>query len=62
MWVRPNAKLVRQFLTHPAYAGLYAYGMTESWPDLGKGKTGYAVRRPVPRERWIVVRNHHPLT
>ena len=59
-WVRANARGVRQFLVNPAYAGDYVYGKSEGRPDLGMQKNGYPLRRAVPEERWIRVRDHHP--
>ena len=60
VWKPPQSGTVREILLNPAYAGMYVYGASESRPELGRQANGYAKRRPAPREKWIVVPNHHP--
>jgi DNA invertase Pin-like site-specific DNA recombinase len=57
---RLDAQAVRFILQHPAYAGDYVYGRSESRPDLGQRPNGHSRRAPAPPDQAIVIRDHHP--
>ncbi len=57
---KPNLNRVRLILVHPAYAGTYVYGRTQSPPGAPVLANGQSKREKVPEERWIKVFNHHP--
>lgn len=59
-WKRPTVAMVRRMLLLPAYAGIYMYGLTEHRPEFGLYPSGTPRRKPVPKEKWIVIPNHHP--
>lgn len=56
----PAIDRVRKILLHPAYAGIYVYGRTQSQPGGQVLGNGQARRIKVPEERWIRTFNHHP--
>lgn len=53
-WKRPVYASVYRILTHPAYGGAYAYGMTEQVARLDQGATTKRVRRR-PRDQWLAL-------
>ena len=59
-WKRPTIDMVRRMLLLPAYAGFYAYGLTEHRPEFGLCPSGSPRRKRVPKEKWILIPNHHP--
>src|SRR5262245_31577796 len=59
-FVRPSLNNVRQILIHPAYAGTYIYGKTESQRGAPILATGQSPRVKVPEHRWVKIFNNHP--
>jgi DNA invertase Pin-like site-specific DNA recombinase len=59
-WKKATIDMVRRILLLPAYAGFYVYGLTEHRPEFGLYKSGMPRRKRVPRDRWVVIPNHHP--
>jgi hypothetical protein len=57
---KPSIHRVRLILVHPAYAGTYVYGRTQSQPGGPVLANGESKRMKVPEERWIKIFNHHP--
>lgn len=60
-WVEPTYTAIHKVLTHPAYAGAYAYGRSrhERFVDAS-GQIRKRVRR-LPRAQWaVLIRDHHP--
>jgi len=57
---KPTIDRVRKILLHPAYAGIYVYGRTQSQPGGQVLANGQAKRIKVPEESWIKTFNHHP--
>jgi DNA invertase Pin-like site-specific DNA recombinase len=57
---RPTCGRVTRILTHPAYAGTYVYGITQSQPGGPVLASGQSKRIKVPEERWLRTVNHHP--
>jgi hypothetical protein len=53
-WKSPSYGMLYSMLTHPAYAGAYAYGKSEQVTHYDEGKPRKAVRRK-SRERWLVL-------
>jgi DNA invertase Pin-like site-specific DNA recombinase len=51
-WKRPRYAMVYRILTHPAYGGAYAYGMTETISRYDKDRSRKTTRRK-PREQWL---------
>jgi DNA invertase Pin-like site-specific DNA recombinase len=51
-WKRPRYAMVYRILTHPAYGGAYAYGMTETISRYEKDRSRKTTRRK-PREQWL---------
>jgi hypothetical protein len=51
---RPPTACSTPILTHPAYAGAYAYGKSEQVTHYEEGQPRQAVRRK-PRDRWLVL-------
>jgi DNA invertase Pin-like site-specific DNA recombinase len=51
-WRRPNYAAIYRVLTHPIYAGAYAYGMTQTETVWVQGKPR-KTRRFRPREQWL---------
>src|SRR5262249_14948866 len=56
---KPTDTRVRFILTHPAYAGTYAFARTQLRPGMAS-EPGRTKRRRVPEEHWITIPNHHP--
>jgi Recombinase len=59
-FIKPTLDRVRKILVHPAYAGTYVYGRTESQPGGPVLARGELQRIKIPEERWIKIFNHHP--
>ncbi|WP_295445497.1 recombinase family protein [uncultured Thiodictyon sp.] len=60
-WVEPTYTAIHNILTHPAYAGAYAYGRSrhERYVDA-TGQIRKRVRR-LPRAQWaVLIHDHHP--
>lgn len=53
-WRRPVYATVYRILTHPAYGGAYAYGMTEQTTRFDEGATSKRSRRK-PRDQWLAL-------
>ena len=60
-WVEPTYHAVHTTLTHPAYAGAYAYGRTRDEHCLGQDGALRKRRRKLPRDQWeVLIPDHHP--
>jgi DNA invertase Pin-like site-specific DNA recombinase len=57
---KPTIDRVRKILLHPAYAGIYVYGRTQSQPGAPVLPNGQSKRMKVPEELWVKNLNHHP--
>ncbi|MBS1202826.1 MAG: recombinase family protein [Chromatiaceae bacterium] len=60
-WVEPTYTAIHNILSHPAYAGAYAYGRSrhERYVDAS-GQIRKRVRR-LPRAQWaVLIQDHHP--
>jgi DNA invertase Pin-like site-specific DNA recombinase len=53
-WKRPVYASVYRILTHPAYGGAYAYGMTECVAQFDQGAPTKRARRK-PRDLWLAL-------
>jgi DNA invertase Pin-like site-specific DNA recombinase len=53
-WRRPNYAALYRILTHPIYAGAYAYGMTQTATAWDQGRPR-KVTRFKPREEWLAL-------
>ena len=53
-WKSPSYGMLYCMLTHPAYAGAYAYGKSEQVTHYDDGQPRQAVRRK-PRDQWLVL-------
>jgi DNA invertase Pin-like site-specific DNA recombinase len=53
-WKSPSYGMLYNILTHPAYAGAYAYGKSEQVTHYDEGQARQAIRRK-PRDRWLVL-------
>jgi DNA invertase Pin-like site-specific DNA recombinase len=54
IWKRPRYSSLYRILTHPVYAGAYAYGRTEHARRYEGGQLRRAVRRR-PRDQWLAL-------
>jgi DNA invertase Pin-like site-specific DNA recombinase len=60
-WVEPTYHAVHTTLTHPAYAGAYAYGRTRKERYLDPGGALRQRSRRLPRDQWeVLIPDHHP--
>lgn len=60
-WMKPAYHRLRTILTHPAYAGAYTYGRTETRTRLIDGRPSKVIGQQKPREDWLVlIQDHHP--
>jgi hypothetical protein len=58
-WRRPNYAALHRMLTHPIYAGAYAYGMTQTAMKWDQGRPRKTTRLK-PREQWLaLIPNRH---
>ncbi len=57
---KPALWSVKQILIHPAYAGTYVFGKTQSQPGGPVLASGQSKRFKVPEERWVKTFHHHP--
>ncbi len=60
LFLPPTLNSVRRILVNPAYAGIYAFGKTESQRGAPILATGQSPRVKVPEHHWIKWPNHHP--
>lgn len=60
-WVTPTYTKIRQILTNPIYAGVYAYGKTQNERYVDEsGRVRKRIRKR-PRGQWpVFIRDHHP--
>jgi hypothetical protein len=59
--VEPTYHAVHTTLTHPAYAGAYAYGRTRKERYLDPGGALRQRSRRLPRDQWeVLIPDHHP--
>jgi DNA invertase Pin-like site-specific DNA recombinase len=60
-WVEPTYTAIHNILTHPAYAGAYAYGHSRHERSVdASGQIRKRVRR-LPRAPWaVLIQDHHP--
>jgi hypothetical protein len=59
-WKTASIDMVHRILVLPAYAGFYVYGATEHRPEFGLYPSGMPRRKRVPKDRWVIIPNHHP--
>ena len=61
-WVEPTYHAVHTTLTHPAYAGAYAYGRTRQERYLDAGRRAAPARAAsCRRDQWeVLIPDHHP--
>ena len=59
-WVEPTYHAVHTTLTHPGYAGAYAYGRTRQHRYLGKDGHMRGRQRRLPQQQWeVLITGHH---
>ena len=59
-WVEPTYHAVHTTLTHPAYAGAYAYGRTRQDHYVADDGRLRVRRRKLPRDQWeVLITDHH---
>jgi DNA invertase Pin-like site-specific DNA recombinase len=59
-WVAATYTAVRDMLTNPIYAGVYAFGRRQSQRRVGEDGRARMSMVPVPRERWqTLIADHH---
>lgn len=60
-WERPTYDRVLSIVSHPAYAGAYAFGRTGGQTRLVEGAVRKTSGHARPREQWLaLIRDHHP--
>src|SRR5207247_3941521 len=63
IWTEPSYRMILQTLSHPIYAGVYAFGRTKQTFEVDplnpvKVRTR---RQRVPRDEWrVLIQDHHP--
>jgi DNA invertase Pin-like site-specific DNA recombinase len=61
VWKSPVYRCLWTILTHPLYAGAYAYGRREVRIQIVEGRARKSQRRRKPRSEWaVLIRDHHP--
>src|ERR1019366_9209448 len=61
VWKPPVYRCLWTILTHPLYAGAYAYGRREVRIQIVEGRARKGLRRRKPRSQWtVLIRDHHP--
>jgi DNA invertase Pin-like site-specific DNA recombinase len=61
IWKPPVYRCLWTILTHPLYAGAYAYGRREVRIQIVEGRARKSQRRRKPRSGWaVLIRDHHP--
>jgi DNA invertase Pin-like site-specific DNA recombinase len=61
VWKPPVYRCLWTILTHPLYAGAYAYGRREVRIQIVEGRARKSQRRRKPRSAWaVLIRDHHP--
>jgi len=58
-WRRPRYATIYKMLTHPAYAGAYAYGRTEHTVQYDQGQPCRRSRRKPRQQWWALIRDTH---
>jgi Recombinase len=58
-WRRPRYTTIYTMLTHPAYAGAYAYGRTEHSIQYEQGQPRRRSRRKPSQQWWALIRDTH---
>lgn len=60
-WIEATRDAVQAVLTHPAYAGAYAYGRQRTVRQLAADGTVRKRAIELPREEWsVLIQDHHP--
>jgi excisionase family DNA binding protein len=60
-WVTPYYRGIYTMLTNPIYAGVYAYGRSESVVDMDADARMTTRRRAKPMAQWdVLLHDHHP--
>ena len=60
-WAHANYPAVHGILTHPGYAGAFAYGRSKLEKQLNAGGTVITRQRRLPRDQWaVMIPGHHP--
>ena len=61
VWKLPVYVNIRQILTNPVYAGIYAFGKTETRIKIVDGHARKSSGHHKPRQEWkVLIRDHHP--
>jgi DNA invertase Pin-like site-specific DNA recombinase len=59
-WVEPTYRAVHNVLTHPAYAGAYAFGRTRQQRSVDLDGTIRVRRHKLPQAEWeVLITDHH---
>ncbi|MHB1555543.1 MAG: recombinase family protein [Acidimicrobiales bacterium] len=60
VWVDPTYTAVHKILTHPAYAGAYAFGKSQFQRYLDQDGNLRTRKRALPQEQWqVLIADHH---
>lgn len=60
VWVEPTYTAVHKILTHPAYAGAYAFGKTRTQRYVDPAGTVRSRLRRLPQDQWqVFIKDHH---
>jgi DNA invertase Pin-like site-specific DNA recombinase len=60
-WAQANYPAVHDILTHPGYAGAFAYGRSKLEKHLDADGTVITRQRRLPRDQWaVMIPGHHP--
>ncbi len=60
VWEIPKLAILHKLVSHPIYAGIYAYGRTETFVDFINGKLTKRTKRISCPEQWkVCIRDHH---
>ncbi|HTY29231.1 MAG TPA: recombinase family protein, partial [Mycobacterium sp.] len=59
-WVEPTYRAVHNVLTHPAYAGAYAFGRTRQQRSVDPDGTIRVRQHKLPQDQWeVLITDHH---
>jgi DNA invertase Pin-like site-specific DNA recombinase len=60
-WAQANYPAVHDILTHPGYAGVFAYGRSKTEKYIDAHGTVTTRQRRLPRDQWpVMIPDHHP--
>jgi DNA invertase Pin-like site-specific DNA recombinase len=61
IWKLPGYASLHSMLTNPIYAGVYAYGKTETRTKMVEGRARKSVGHRKPQSGWkVLIKDHHP--